>query len=64
MEGKVEGRIAWAPKGPNGFGYDPIFFEPTLGMTLGEAPAEVKNTLSHRGRAAVKAKQVLVGLSS
>ncbi|MBV8085658.1 MAG: RdgB/HAM1 family non-canonical purine NTP pyrophosphatase [Chloroflexi bacterium] len=59
VDGTVEGRIAWEPKGPNGFGYDPIFFVPELGMTLGEAPSEVKNALSHRARAAMAAKKLL-----
>jgi XTP/dITP diphosphohydrolase len=48
--GTVEGRIAHAPAGDGGFGYDPIFFSPELGCTLAEA-GDVKATVSHRGRA-------------
>jgi XTP/dITP diphosphohydrolase len=50
-EGTVEGEIASSPRGPHGFGYDPIFFYPPLGVTLGEVPDEVKAGLSHRGAA-------------
>lgn len=50
-EGKVEGEILEAPKGSGGFGYDPLFWEPTLGKTLAEASAEEKNSISHRARA-------------
>jgi XTP/dITP diphosphohydrolase len=49
--GTVEGEIATEPRGSNGFGYDPIFFYPPLGRTLGEVSDEVKGTLSHRGAA-------------
>lgn len=51
-EGRVDGAIALAPRGTNGFGYDPLFLPAeTPGKTLAElAPAE-KNRLSHRGRA-------------
>lgn len=49
--GTVDGEIASEPRGSNGFGYDPIFFYPPLGRTLGEVPDEVKATLSHRGAA-------------
>lgn len=52
------GYIAEQPKGKNGFGYDPIFFSPELNCTFGEADLEVKNKVSHRG----KAVQALVSL--
>lgn len=51
VEERVAGRIAASPSGENGFGYDPIFFLPELGKTMGELPPEVKNRISHRGRA-------------
>ncbi len=50
--GIVEGRIARAPRGRNGFGYDPLFFVPALGCTTAELPTERKNEISHRGQAA------------
>ena len=53
--GTCRGRIALAPKGSGGFGYDPIFepaSEPPGGRTLGEWSAEEKNRISHRARAA------------
>lgn len=50
-EGKVEGYVATRPRGPNGFGYDPIFWVPALARTFGEVPAAVKDRLSHRGAA-------------
>jgi XTP/dITP diphosphohydrolase len=46
----IEGRIADAPAGSGGFGYDPIFFSPELGCTLAEA-GDAKAAVSHRGRA-------------
>jgi XTP/dITP diphosphohydrolase len=53
--GTFEGRIGTAPRGTNGFGYDPIFepaSEPPGGATVGEWPAERKQAVSHRARAA------------
>ncbi|MGK2849754.1 MAG: non-canonical purine NTP pyrophosphatase [Candidatus Limnocylindrales bacterium] len=53
--GTLRGRIAVAPKGMGGFGYDPIFepwSEPPGGRTLGEWSAEAKNGISHRAAAA------------
>jgi XTP/dITP diphosphohydrolase len=47
----VEGRIAPAPSGPNGFGYDPVFFYPPFGRTFGEVPPAEKDRVSHRGKA-------------
>lgn len=48
--GVVEGRIAPAPAGAGGFGYDPIFYYPPLACTLAEA-GDVKDSVSHRGQA-------------
>jgi XTP/dITP diphosphohydrolase len=47
----VEGEIAPAPRGTNGFGYDPIFVIPALGKTFAEIPGDAKNLYSHRGKA-------------
>jgi XTP/dITP diphosphohydrolase len=49
--GEVEGQIIDEPRGTGGFGYDPLFFCPEFGCTFGEATAEQKFELSHRGRA-------------
>ncbi len=50
-EGVCEGRIALAPSGEGGFGYDPVFYLPERGMTMAELPAAEKHRISHRGRA-------------
>ena len=47
--GAVEGVIIDEPRGAGGFGYDPLFFCPAFGCTFGEASAEQKFSLSHRG---------------
>lgn len=57
--GQCEGIIAFSPLGNEGFGYDPIFYIPELKQTMAEIPAEVKNRISHRGRAAREARQIL-----
>jgi XTP/dITP diphosphohydrolase len=49
--GVVEGRIAPAPAGRGGFGYDPIFFYPPYGATLADVTPDEKAAVSHRGRA-------------
>ena len=49
--GVVEGRIAPAPAGAGGFGYDPIFFHPASGRTFGEISAAEKAAVSHRSQA-------------
>jgi XTP/dITP diphosphohydrolase len=59
VEGIIEGRIAYAPRGENGFGYDPIFLVPDLGKTTAELTSEQKNHISHRGRAAQLAATLL-----
>lgn len=50
-EHTVEGRIAEAPAGHQGFGYDPIFFYPPLGVTLAQIPRDEKSRIGHRGKA-------------
>jgi XTP/dITP diphosphohydrolase len=50
-EGEVEGEILDAPRGVDGFGYDPLFLVPELGKTLAEVSAEEKWRVSHRGNA-------------
>ncbi len=49
--GTVEGTLAPAPAGHEGFGYDPIFFYPPYGKTFGEVPPGQKLAVSHRSRA-------------
>lgn len=51
FRGEVEGRLTEEPRGSNGFGYDPLFFYPPFGCTLGEAPLERKMEVSHRSKA-------------
>lgn len=58
-EASVEGEIIAEARGEHGFGYDPIFYLPDLGKTMAELPAEIKNQISHRGKAAVAAKALL-----
>jgi XTP/dITP diphosphohydrolase len=50
-QGDCNGRILEAPRGSGGFGYDPLFYSDELGKTFGEATAEEKDAVSHRGRA-------------
>lgn len=58
-EGVLEGRIAEAPRGGSGFGYDPVFEVAGLGRTLAELDEAAKNALSHRGRAAAALARLL-----
>jgi XTP/dITP diphosphohydrolase len=60
-EETVDGRIAPEPRGPHGFGYDPVFFYPPFARTFGEvAPAE-KDRVSHRGKAFARLREFLRG---
>jgi XTP/dITP diphosphohydrolase len=59
----VEGRIAEATSGSNGFGYDPLFFYPPFGRTFGEVPPEDKDRVSHRGKAFARLREYLQGLA-
>ena len=49
--GECPGVITHEVHGENGFGYDPVFYLPELGMTYAELPSEQKNAISHRARA-------------
>jgi len=59
VEGRCEGFITEEPRGEGGFGYDPIFYSPELGKTFAEVGSDLKNKVSHRGRALRKMKEVL-----
>lgn len=50
-QGRWTGEVIDTPRGKNGFGYDPYFLLPTLGLTAAELSAEDKNQRSHRGQA-------------
>ena len=49
--GEIHGELLRAPRGENGFGYDPIFYYPPMGMSTAEMPPEEKNKVSHRANA-------------
>ena len=53
--GGVSGMIEYAPRGNDGFGYDPVFYLPSFGKTVAELSLEDKNRISHRGCAAARA---------
>ena len=57
--GECEGIIADAPRGRNGFGYDPAFLFPETGRTMAELSSEEKDAVSHRGMAARRAAAAL-----
>jgi XTP/dITP diphosphohydrolase len=56
-QGKWAGEILTAPRGKNGFGYDPVFWVPTHSCSAAELPAEIKNSISHR---ALALKQLII----
>lgn len=59
FEGRWQGYIAETPAGTGGFGYDPIFYLPDMGVTVSQLPEEIKNSLSHRAQAIEKLKKYL-----
>ena len=61
-EAAIEGLIVDEPRGANGFGYDPVFYIPTHERTMAELDPALKNRISHRGRAAVEARKVIISL--
>jgi len=59
VEGDVEGMIVYLPRGNGGFGYDPVFQPAGFEQTFGEMPAELKNRISHRGKAIAALREKL-----
>ena len=64
FRGEVAGEIVLEPRGPSGFGYDPVFFLPRLERTMAQLSLQEKNRISHRGKAARKALGFLERLAS
>ena len=62
-DGECKGTITIKTSGANGFGYDPVFYLPEFGKTMAELPADVKNQISHRAKAAQKAKMLLLKMA-
>jgi XTP/dITP diphosphohydrolase len=62
-EGTCEGIIALGSKGEGGFGYDPIFYLPELDKHMAELTLDEKNKISHRAKAAQKARRILERLA-
>jgi XTP/dITP diphosphohydrolase len=58
-EETVEGMITAPPRGDHGFGYDPVFLVPPYNATMAELPPAIKNQISHRAKAAAKAREQL-----
>lgn len=58
--GTIEGYIGWKPAGENGFGYDPIFYTEEYHCSTAELPVDIKNELSHRGKALRSMKEKLI----
>jgi len=63
VRGEAEGRILDAPAGEGGFGYDPLFFDPELGLTFAELSGEEKDARSHRGKSFSELARRLSGLA-
>jgi XTP/dITP diphosphohydrolase len=62
FRGEVDGELLEAPRGDNGFGYDPLFFYPPFGCSFGEAPLERKMQVSHRSQALGAMRTYLRGM--
>jgi XTP/dITP diphosphohydrolase len=60
VEGKIRGRIAHAPKGKFGFGYDPLFIIPRYKKTFSQLGPKIKHRISHRARALKKARKLII----
>jgi XTP/dITP diphosphohydrolase len=64
FRGEVEGRLTEEPHGSDGFGYDPLFFYPPFGSTLGEVSLDRKMEVSHRSKALRAMLDFLTGTGS
>lgn len=64
VQAEVRGWIAVAPRGHEGFGYDPVFFYPPFGCTFGQAARADKDAVSHRGQAFARLREFLAELSA
>jgi XTP/dITP diphosphohydrolase len=60
VEGRVDGRLTFPPRGDRGFGYDPIFIPEGGGQTFGEMDPAAKDAMSHRARAFAKLQAALL----
>ena len=60
VEGRIDGTLAWPPRGDRGFGYDPIFQPQGFTETFGEMDPAAKDAMSHRARAFAKLKAALL----
>lgn len=60
VRGVLEGEIGYESRGEGGFGYDPIFYLPEYDMTAAEISAELKNQISHRGKALEAVKEQIL----
>jgi XTP/dITP diphosphohydrolase len=58
-EGTWEGRILETPRGRGGFGYDPVFYDPLVGLSAAEMDLGPKDRVSHRGQALLKLRWAL-----
>jgi len=58
--GTIEGLIGYEEKGDHGFGYDPIVYIPEYDATTAQLPAQIKNAISHRGKALEQMKEKLL----
>ncbi len=58
-QGEVQGLVAFEPRGEQGFGYDPIFYLPQHARTMAELTSQAKDLISHRSRAAMRARPLL-----
>jgi XTP/dITP diphosphohydrolase len=63
-QGIWRGEILTTPRGDGGFGYDPLFLDPTIGRTGAELPLDIKNRISHRGQALRDMMQLIEKLNT
>ena len=62
VQGEIYGEFSWPPIGDRGFGYDPIFFYPSLKKTFGQLEPSLKHKISHRNVAFKKLKSEIINM--